>query len=274
MTMTEERDAWLNSFASGRTWLNKLPSQHTKEKFTAYFKVYCDAVKKTPDDLIALKMEGLRSVGTEKEWQAENLLENYFANCDKRPTAKLMIKNAVFSFYKHNRRALEGQTASNVKDETPESKKRKPSLDDLAELEMVAHSERDKALVWFIASTSCRIGTLALLMWKDLKPTENSKVPIVLEIESARLKGSGVGKYKGLKQITFLHKFAYDKLLAYKQEAESKGYFLNEESPIFIKYWNKGITKPITFKGVDGVFDALSVRAWGDLERKDLARMT
>jgi integrase len=265
--MTEERTAWINAFASGRTWLNKLPSPHTKKKFTAYFKTYCDAISKTPDELISLKMEGLKSVGTDKEWQAENLLENYFAICDKRPTAKLMIKNAVFSFYKHNRRALEGQTASNVKDETPESKKRKPTLEDLTALETVAHSARDKALIWFIASTSCRVGTVVLLKWKDLKPTENKNVPYVLEVESARLKGSGVGKYKGLKQITFLHKFAYEKLLVYKQEALKK-YALNEDSPVFIKYWNKGEVEPITFKGINGIFDDLSLRAWGDLETK------
>ena len=48
----------------------------------------------------------------------------------------------------------------------------------------------------------------------------------MMEIESKRLKGSGVGKYKGLKQITFVHKLAYDKLLAYKQEAQKKGYLL------------------------------------------------
>ena len=213
-------------------------------------------------------MEGMKNVGSVKEYQAENLLESYFAQCDKRPVAKLMIRNAVFSFYKHNRRDLQRQTASNIKDETPESKKRKPSLEDLITLESVAHSARDKAIIWFISSTSCRVGTVVLLKWKDLKSTENSKVPYVLEIESTRLKGAGVGKYKGLKQITFLHKFAYDKLLAYKQEAQSKGYLLNDESPIFVKYWNMGEIQQIRFKGINDIFDDLSLRAWGDLKKK------
>jgi integrase len=277
--MSEKNAYWINGFASGKTWLNKLPSRLTKEKFTGYFKFYCDAVKKDPDQLIALKVEGLQNVGTGKEFQAENLLENFFAECKKKPTAKLMLKNAVFSFYKHNRRALESQTASNIKEETPESKKRKPTLEDLTALENVAHSARDKALIWFIASTSCRVGTVTLLKWEDLKPTENRNVPFVLEIESARLKGSGVGKYKGLKQITFLHKFAYEKLMAYKQEAQSekkdkkgkilkKGYTLNPDSPIFIAYWNKGKTQTLSFKGINGIFDDLSLRAWGDLQKK------
>ncbi len=126
--MTELRETWLNSYSSGRLWLNKLGSPHTKKKFTEYFWAYCEAVKKTPDELISHKIEGLQNVGTAKEWQAEDLLEGFFSQCDMKPTAKLMLKNAVFSFYKHNRRALEAQTASNVKNETPESKKRKPTL--------------------------------------------------------------------------------------------------------------------------------------------------
>ena len=55
----------------------------TKDKFTEYFKQYCDYVQKTPDELIALKVNGLQNVGTDKEWQAENLLENYFAETQR-----------------------------------------------------------------------------------------------------------------------------------------------------------------------------------------------
>lgn len=266
--LTELKDSWINSFPSGKTWQNKLGSPHTKAKFTSYLKLYCDTVKKTPEELISLKVEGLKNVGTEKEFQAENLLEDFFAESELRPSAKLMLKNTVFSFYKHNRRALEAQTASNVKNETPESKMRKPTLEDLTALESVAHSAKDKALLWFFASTSCRVGTLVLLKWQDLKPTENKNVPFMLEIESARLKGAGKGKFKGAKQITFLHKFASEKLEAYKQEAIKKGYELKEDSPLFIAYYNEGVVRGLTAKGINGVFDDLSLSAWGDLEIK------
>lgn len=267
-TMTEQRETWLNSYSSGRAWLNKLGSPHTKKKFTEYFWTYCNAVKKTPDELIALKINGLQNVGTAKEWQAEDLLEGFFAHYNMKPTAKLMLKNAVFSFYKHNRRALEGQTASNIKNETPESKKRKPTLDDLKTLENAGHLARDKVIVWFIASTSCRVGTVALLNWQDLKPTGNPEVPYSLEIESKRLKSAGIGKYKGLKQITFVHKYASEKLEAYKQEAKLKGYDLKPESPLFIRYWNKGEVKSLAPKALGLFFDNLSLNAWGDLEQK------
>lgn len=235
--MTDEQDSWIISYPSGRAWLNKLGSPRTKRIFTRYLKTYCDAVQKTPDELITIKIDGLKNVGTAKEWQAEDLLESFFAHCNMKPTAKLMLKNTVFSFYKHNRRALEAQTASNVKNEAPESKKRKPTLDDLKTLEISSHLARDKAIIWFMASTSCRVGTFALLNWKDLKPTGNPEVPYSLEIESKRLKGAGIGKYKGMKQVTFLHKYASEKLEAYKQEAKVKGYDLKPNLIVFRSFF-------------------------------------
>jgi len=93
--MTEEQDAWINGYPSGRAWLNKLGSPRTKRQFTRYFARYCNAVQKTPDELIALKMEGLQNVGTSKEWQAEDLLEGFFAQNEMLPTARLMLKNAA-----------------------------------------------------------------------------------------------------------------------------------------------------------------------------------
>jgi integrase len=119
-----------------------------------------------------------------------------------------------------------------------------------------------------LACTGCRVGTLNKLVWKDLKPTNNSKVPFMLEIDSKRLKGSGVGKYRGLKQITFIHNFAYEKLLAYKKEAEKKGYKLTDDSPLFVAYYNEGKNSALTEKSLNQIFENLSQDAWGDLEVK------
>jgi hypothetical protein len=107
-----------------------------------------------------------------------------------------------------------------------------------------------------------------LLKWSDLKPTENDNVPFMLEIESARLKGAGIGKYKGLKQITFLHKFAHDKLEAYRREAQKKGYDMKPDSPIFIAYWSQGQIRPLTSKAMGCLFDDFSLAAWGDFSKK------
>jgi hypothetical protein len=169
-----------------------------------------------------------------------------------------MLKNAVVSFYKHNSRPLNPDTAKNINEEVPPPKEKKPSLLELIELSNQTNTDRDDALLSFDMSTSTRVGSIPQLIWKDLKSTklgleqlakENKinwstdkineisvKVPFYIEIESKRLKGKGLRKYKNLKQVTFVNYFAWGKMEKYKIEAKRKGYELTENSPIFVKY--------------------------------------
>lgn len=180
------------------------------------------------------------------------------------PNVKKNIRTATLSFYKANRRNL-----VNVVDvETPEAKKRCPKTQDIVDLDNAFNSLRDKAMLWFIASAPFRVETLTLLRWNDLKPTHDKDVPYSLLIESERLKGKGKGKYKGLKQIGFLHSLAVQKLEAYKKELERKGYVPIENSPIFIPYRQETEIKKMSTFSVERNFDEASLRAWHDLEKK------
>ena len=220
--LTESNEKWILQFESGRNWVSKLPSEQTRRIFIRNLQNYSEAVNKNPDELVAFKIEGLRNVASEEEFQAERLLENYLSSCSLSISSKEMMKNAVISFYKHNWRNLNSNVASNI--QKPEAKKRCPKMDDILELENAMTNQRDKAIIWFFASTSVKIGTLIKLRWNDLKPTNDKEVPFYIEIESLRLKGHGACKYEGLKQITFIHKLAVDKLENYKAEAKRKGY--------------------------------------------------
>jgi hypothetical protein len=131
--MTEELTAWLLSYETGKAWYNKLLSNVTKRVYLQQFKRYCDAVNKSPDELIELKIEGLKSINTSREFQAENLLETFLSTSHLTPNMKDAVKTAVLSFYARNRRRLEPDTAENV--QVPEPKKRCPSTQDLLELE-------------------------------------------------------------------------------------------------------------------------------------------
>jgi len=232
--MVDSRIAWLLQFESGRIWYNKLTSDETKRMYLRNLERYCKAVKKTPDELVELKMEGQRNIGTMKEFQAETLLETFFANCRLKESAKAALKTAIISFYKHNRRELASNTASNIV--APEPKKRCPETNDIIALENAMTTARDKAIVWFLASTAVRVGTLTKLRWNDLQPTDDPEVPYQMVIESSRLKGSGVGRFRGLKQVAFLHKLAAAKLENYKIELSRKKYVVKEDSPLFIAY--------------------------------------
>ncbi len=55
---------------------------------------------KSPDELIVLKIEGLKNINSEKEWQAEDLLDNYLYSSDTKLTIhqKSLALSAVKSF--------------------------------------------------------------------------------------------------------------------------------------------------------------------------------
>lgn len=151
---------------------------------------------------------------------------------------------------------------------TPESKQRCPKTQDILDLENAFFNFRDKAILWFIASAPFRLETIPKLLWKDLKPTNDKEVPSYLLIEAERLKGHGRGKYKGVKQVGFLHSLAVKKLEAYKKELERKGYYPTEDDSIFLSYRKEKKCSPFMFYSIEGQFGDASLRAWHDLEKK------
>lgn len=86
------------NFESGRIWYNKLVSPVTKRIYLSNPKNYCDAVGKNPDELIQLKLDGLKSIGTNKEFQAETLSETYLSTVKLTMNMKDMFKTSVLSF--------------------------------------------------------------------------------------------------------------------------------------------------------------------------------
>jgi hypothetical protein len=96
--MTDDRLAWIKGFSTSNQWIQGIKSQNTLGSYVKYLYQYCQAVQKNPDELIALKVEGLRNVATEKEFKAEQLLNNYlYDNSGLTINIKLSVFNAVKS---------------------------------------------------------------------------------------------------------------------------------------------------------------------------------
>ena len=93
------------------------------------------------------------------------------------------------------------------------------------------------------------------------------KVPFYFVIEGARLKGSGKGRYKGVKHVGFLHSFAVKKLERYKQELKELNITITDDSWIFVTYAHNWATgKGNRLKVVS--FDEACFLAWQDLDKK------
>jgi len=85
-----------------------------------------------------------------------------------------------------------------------------------------ARNPRDRALVMFVTSTGIAKETLSRLKWSHLEDDWQAKELPCLHIESELLKGHGHGKYKGVRQITFLTPEAKRELINYKEWLEQK----------------------------------------------------
>lgn len=273
--MTEDLKKWLRGFRSGRVWLNKLHSEATIRSYLPYFKQYCDLTKRNPDELIELKMEGMRKVGTSEEFLTEELHDSTILALDATESSKANMSTAILSFYRHNRRPL----IEVRRFERPEAKSRRPTLQDIDDMANAVRWRRDKALIWFIASAPFRRETVEKLTWEDLIETENPKVPIKLVIKGKRLKGRGRARYRGLQQISFLHTWAYKQLLAYKKELlrmmrktkKIEDFQITPKTPLFMTYKNgngNGEPKGLANQSIYDIFEMASLNAWGDLEKK------
>ena len=128
--MTDNLVKWINQFHSGKVWLSKLKSKETIRVYLPNFKTFCDAVNKNPDQLIQMKVEGLKAVGTKQEFQVEETHDLVISELEAAPHTKANISMAVTSFFKHNRRPLVGTK----KFDRPEAKHRTPSLSDVEEM--------------------------------------------------------------------------------------------------------------------------------------------
>ena len=62
--MTEDTFPWMLKFTSAKNWLDTLRSEQTKEIYVLRLKQFCDGVSKNPDELIKLKIDGLKNVAS------------------------------------------------------------------------------------------------------------------------------------------------------------------------------------------------------------------
>ncbi len=285
--MTDDDLAWLLSFESGRAFYNaKMKnSAVTQKTYTRWLKVYCGDLGLNPDQLALLKpnMADVMNAFQNGEKipdpnQADKTLEDYLGfrmnefhlknpEVHQRATEsnKLNVMITIRSFYSANLRDLAKQTGKSL--EKLKSKQRTPSVEDCVKLEKaMGNNARNAFLLWFLESCPVRVGTLKKLIWRDLKPLNDSDVPYWISIDADRLKGHGKGRYSKAKHVGFLHKYAVQKLEDYKQELKQKNIQYNENSPLFVSYHinQHGAEKGSTMVNFNDTFANASIVAFGD----------
>lgn len=168
--------------------------------------------------------------------EIEKLLDAFVAADEKTLGMTNALKfwrvNAVKSLFKHNYINI-ARTAGAIQLEKTKDYN-KLSKEGLRKLWNWTQNLRDKCLITFVNSTAIAKETLSEIQWKHLEENwENVDLPCI-NLPSEILKGHGRGKYKGVRQITFLTPEAKRDLINYKEWIEQKmGRKMTLEDKIF-----------------------------------------
>ena len=213
ITHTNVLQLWASKYPDVERWLGHL---QRKEMNAFYFCQFCERVKLTPPELLSLKAKDPAANEVEK------LLDDFCNLSDKEysNSTKYHVSISVKSFFRWNYRDLaKACGAVNLVKVKPYNRLTKESL---RKLWSYTRNMRERALIPFVLSTAIAKGTLAQLQWNDLEENwEEQELPCI-NIPPEKLKGGGIGRYKGVRQITFLTPEAKSALIEYKNWIERK----------------------------------------------------
>lgn len=208
---------WASLYPQVTQWITKL--QKKEQNALGLYK-FCEWARMTPPELLAAK---------EKDFNVspppniiEKLLDQFCgAKIPGFTTAsKSIVSIAVKSFFKWNYRDL--AKASGVVAVDKVNPYNALTKEGLRKLWFTALNPRDRALITFTCSTGIAKETLSKLTWGHLENDWETKDLPCINIEAQFLKGHGLGKYRGVRQVTFLTNEARRDLKAYKDWIERK----------------------------------------------------
>jgi len=224
-TYTESNiiELWASKIPEVTAWLSKL---QVKELNALSLYRFCQWAGKTPTELLAMKKDP-------SSLEIEKLLDAYVvAKLPDTNALRFWRVNAVKSLFKHSYINI-ARTAGAIQLEKTKDYN-KLSKEGLRKLWNWTQNPRDKCLITFVNSTAIAKETLSQIQWKHLEENwENVDLPS-LNLPPEILKGHGRGKYKGVRQTTFLTPEAKRDLLNYKEWIEQKmGGKMTTEDKIF-----------------------------------------
>ena len=257
----KEVAAWAEKHSLVKNWLAKV---QTPEHRGYLFAMFCDWSGLTPEELYALKDDP-------KSLEAEYLLDRFVAD-EEAPfteSVKWGIIQAVKSFFSHNYRDLAKKSGRIIV--TRKRPQRKPSKEELVRLWKACYTPRDRALITFVNSTAIAKGTLCQLTWSEFEEGwEDQEIPCIV-VPAEKLKGHGIGRWQGIKQVTFLTPEAKKELIEYKEWMEERmGRGFTKDDRVWLDVYEP--YKPLTHSGLGMLIWKLSKRAgvkfsWHDARR-------
>lgn len=227
---------WTEKYPTVLNYLAKINSY--RERVATDLYLYCEWAEKTPDELLALK-------NSFESLEAEKLLDKFVYSKTPFPdTRKWQITMKVRGFYRANYRSL-ASSAGKMEyppakaQNAPSKQKRKVFLES-------CYNPRDEALVMAVSCTALALETLSMLRWYHFEEDWQAQEVPHISVPSDMLKGHGKGKYRGVRQETFLTPEAKAVFIKYREWfSKTFKHKWTEDDYVFLST-KRNIGEPIT----------------------------
>jgi hypothetical protein len=111
---------------------------------------------------------------------------------------------------------------------------KRPSKTERRELYRGCFNERDRALILVACTSSMALETLSNLRWLHFEGNWQSQQIPHVSVPSELIKGHGRGRYKGVRQETFITPEAKSELIKYREYMGKKGVNWTEDMNVFL----------------------------------------
>lgn len=258
--------AWIRQHTCVNNYIQRL--QCHKNNVACDIYLYCKHTGYTPEQLLELKKDYA-------DYRAEQLLDNFAADETlKMPaTKKKKVITSVRAFYRVNYRQLQAE-AGHFELQQPQQR----TLPTKEELQRIYHEAcftmRDKAVFAVSSCTAIARETLSHLRWDMLEPNWQTQLTPHISIPGIYLKGHGLGKYRNVRQETFLTPFARDVLKQYRAWYTKKfGYIWKPDDHIFLHIHMPLAGQPLDDKDVGQSLHYITKRSNGRYQSHDGRRI-
>jgi len=253
-------EAWAGKFDNIKRWLPKIQKKQTSALNLYY---YCYWAEIDPNELLALKDD-------RSSTKAEEMLDTFVADNDTGLTqaGKYNVIIAVKSFFKHNYKDL--AKASGAIQYAPKEQY-KPTKDDLRKLYRQCYNPRDRSMLTLICCTGIAKETLSKLTWGHLEKDWQTKDTPHISIGPELIKGHGRGRYKGVRQETFLTPEAKRDLVEYREWITKRtGQPVTAKDKIYVMI--RKPFEPCSYDRIGSIFIEMSDRAGVSFSPHDARR--
>jgi hypothetical protein len=231
---------WANKYESLKTYLSRLNSRKARAALSVFD--FCDWAGLNPDELLALK-------SSFESLEAEKLLDKFvYTKLDIPDSKKWLAVNAVRGFFRANYKQLASQAGK--MEYVPVKPQRLPTKRQRLALYKAAYNPRDKALVLVVCCSAIARGTISHLRWSHFEENWQTQDVPHISIPSELLKGHGKGKYRGVRQTTFITPEAKQALIDYRKWfSKTFGHVWLEDDHVFLSI-RDNVGDPLTMNGL------------------------